>query len=203
MFFIREYFIKDPSICDLLFDVTKGLKEKGYGQPGTAWSPDAPEDYDMTEAKDSWDILPADFAEMYPKGPSSLGMDKLANELNQEIFPKYYQDIDLNFRGELFCMNPPQFQLYEPGGGYKKWHADATGKYTHRMFVYILYLNDVPDGGTEFRDWNYTCKAERGKVVIFPANFTHVHRGQISHTSEKTIMTGWIDTDIVELLRME
>ena len=59
MFFIREYFIKDPSICDLLFDVTKGLKEKGYGQPGTAWSPDAPEDYDMTEAKDSWDILPA------------------------------------------------------------------------------------------------------------------------------------------------
>lgn len=198
MHYIREYFIKDPSICDKLFDITRDLKEKGYGNPGMAYMPDGG---DVSDVKVSWDIMPPDFAEMYPDGPSSIGLDKLADELNEEIFPRYYKDIDLNFRGELFCLKPPQFQLYEPGEGFKQWHADATGKHIHRMFVYILYLNDVSDGGTEFRDWNYTCKAEKGKILMFPANFCFVHRGQISYTSQKSIMTGWIDTDIVEILR--
>lgn len=203
MHFIREYFIKDPSICDIVYDATKKLKEKGYGQPGSAYTPNAPEGFDISEIKSSWDIIPPDFAEMYPEGPSCLGLDKLANELNDKIFPRYYQDIDLQFRGELFCLKPPQFQLYEPGDGYKIWHSDATGKHIHRMFVYILYLNDVPDGGTEFKHQNYTCKAEKGKVLMFPANFCYVHRSQVSYTSKKAIMTGWIDTDLIEMLRDE
>ena len=28
MHYIREYFIKDPSICDKLFDITRELKKK-------------------------------------------------------------------------------------------------------------------------------------------------------------------------------
>ena len=70
----------------------------------------------------------------------------------------------------------------------------------HRMFVFILYLNDVPDGGTEFRDYDYTCKAEKGKVLFFPANFCFVHRSQVSYTSQKAIFTGWIDCDMPSLL---
>ena len=101
MHYIREYFIKDPSICDKLFDITRELKEKGYGNPGMAYMPDGG---DVSDVKVSWDIMPPDFAEMYPDGPSSIGLDKLADELNEEIFPRYYNDIDLNFRGELFCL---------------------------------------------------------------------------------------------------
>ena len=203
MHFIREYFIRDPSICDIVYDACKKLKSKGYGSPGTAYVPGAPKDFDMTEIKDSWDIMPIDFRDMYPKGPSELRLDELAAEINQVILPRYYNDIELIFRGELFSLKPPHFQLYEPGGGYKVWHADSTGENIHRMFVYILYLNDVPDGGTEFKHQNYTCKAEKGKMLIFPANFCYVHRGQISHTTEKAIMTGWIDTDLVAILKGE
>jgi hypothetical protein len=211
MHYIREYFITDPSICDEVFDACKKLKSNGYGSPGvvhatfldTVTNKIVIDDSSLNQVKDSWDIMPMDFAEMYPKGPSELRLDELADELNEAIFPKYYNDISLTFTGDLFLTKPPHFQLYEPGGGYKVWHCDANGQKIHRMFVFILYLNDVPDGGTEFRDWNYTCKAEKGKVLMFPSNFCFVHRSQISHTSEKAIMTGWIDTDLVAMLRGE
>lgn len=209
MHFIREYFIKDPSICDVVFDALKKLKSNGYGSPGvvhsmvldSATNKMVKSDISASEAKESWDIMPADFSDMYPKGPSELRLDEIADELNEVIFPKYYDDISLDFTGDLFLIKPPHFQLYEPGGGYKLWHCDANGQKIHRMFVFILYLNDISDGGTEFRDWNYTCKAEKGKVLMFPANFCFIHRSQISYTSEKAIMTGWIDTDLVEMLR--
>ena len=56
----------------------------------------------------------------------------------------------------------------------------------------MTYLNDVPDGGTEFLYQQLTIKARKGKTVIWPANYTHPHRGQISHKHEKYIMTGWL-----------
>ena len=102
MHFIREYFIRDPSICDIVYNACKKLKSKGYGSPGTAYVPGAPKDFDMTEIKDSWDIMPIDFRDMYPKGPSELRLDELAAEINQVILPRYYNDIELIFRGELF-----------------------------------------------------------------------------------------------------
>ena len=56
----------------------------------------------------------------------------------------------------------------------------------------MTYLNDVPDGGTEFLYQNLTTKAIKGNTVIWPATWTHTHRGQISQTHEKIIITGWI-----------
>ena len=35
--------------------------------------------------------------------------------------------------------------------------------------------------------------AEKGKTVIWPAEWTHTHRGRVDHKLEKTIITGWID----------
>ena len=55
-----------------------------------------------------------------------------------------------------------------------------------------LYLNDVPNGGTEFFHQKYICEAKKGKILIFPANFAYSHRGQISMTHEKYILTGWL-----------
>ena len=33
---------------------------------------------------------------------------------------------------------------------------------------------------------------KRGVTLIWPAPWTHTHRGQISLTHEKTIVTGWL-----------
>ena len=64
-------------------------------------------------------------------------------------------------------------QKYDPGGGFKEWHCE-TGDFKtiqlvklSRMLVWMIYLNDVPDGGTDFREQNWTCEAKRGRLVIY------------------------------------
>ena len=58
--------------------------------------------------------------------------------------------------------------------------------------MFITYLNDVPNGGTEFYYQDYTVRALKGNTVLFPAGLTHKHRGQISDDHEKYIITGWL-----------
>ncbi|MBM3506472.1 MAG: 2OG-Fe(II) oxygenase [Alphaproteobacteria bacterium] len=85
----------------------------------------------------------------------------------------------------------PHFQYYRPGGGYHAWHVDAFGDVADRHLVFLLYLNDVPGGGTEFQLQRYVCEAKKGKVLIFPANFCYPHRSQVSRLHEKYMLTGW------------
>ena len=56
----------------------------------------------------------------------------------------------------------------------------------------MTYLNDVRDGGeTEFFHQNLRVAARRGLTLIWPADWTHTHRGIVSPTEEKIIVTGW------------
>ena len=55
----------------------------------------------------------------------------------------------------------------------------------------MTYLNDVDDGGTEFMHQNIITPAVKGLTLIWPADWTHAHRGVISKTKEKYIITGW------------
>ena len=57
----------------------------------------------------------------------------------------------------------------------------------------MTYLNDVKDGGTEFKYQNLTTPAKKGLTLIWPVYWTHTHRGQISNTQTKYITTGWFD----------
>lgn len=85
-------------------------------------------------------------------------------------------------------------QKYKPGEGFMNWHCEHSGCSSDamtRILAWMIYLNDVPDGGTEFLNQETTIKAEVGKLCIWPAYFTHVHRSQVSHTKTKYIATGW------------
>ena len=57
----------------------------------------------------------------------------------------------------------------------------------------MTYLNDVDDGGTEFKYQNITTPAKKGLTLIWPTHWTHTHRGQVSNTKIKYITTGWFD----------
>ena len=80
-----------------------------------------------------------------------------------------------------------------PEQGFKAFHMERQSILTSkRLFVFMLYLNTVNDkGGTEFKYYNHIEKAEAGKLLIWPPDFTHTHRGVVSPTEKKYIITGW------------
>ena len=89
-------------------------------------------------------------------------------------------------------------QRYAPGEGFHAWHCDWTTtpeatEPIRRVLAWILYLNTVPDGGTEFHWQDHHIEAVKGKLAIFPAGLSHLHRGRISESHTKTIATGWIN----------
>jgi len=86
-----------------------------------------------------------------------------------------------------------------PGEGYMHWHSEkmydivpgAADSY-RRFLVYTIYLNDINDGGeTEFYYEKKKVKPEKGKVCLFPADFSYVHRGYPPKSETKYILTGW------------
>jgi len=98
-----------------------------------------------------------------------------------------------SFNSQIY-VEPFNVQHYAKGEGYPVWHSEynTTSPHNLRHLVWMLYLNDVPNGGTEFLYQDEVLQAEKGKMVIWPAYFTHTHRGIISATHEKYIATGWV-----------
>jgi hypothetical protein len=94
-------------------------------------------------------------------------------------------------------------QRYAPGEGFRRWHCDWTiseeaTEPQARVLAWILYCNALPDGGTEFHWQGHHEAAERGKLVLFPAGVSHIHRGRVSDSHSKTIATGWINAGRLE-----
>ena len=85
----------------------------------------------------------------------------------------------------------------ESGEGYYVFHYECVGAQhdiiTRRMLAWMIYLNDVPagEGETEFLYQGVRIQPKRGDLVIFPAGFTHTHRGNPVYTTDKYIVTGW------------
>jgi hypothetical protein len=94
---------------------------------------------------------------------------------------------------QKFILEGYNIQRYLPGEGFYNWHCENSG-YTgggDRVLAWMIYLNDVETGGTQFKSQKHTEKAEAGKFLIWPAFWTHFHKGQISETQTKYIITGW------------
>ena len=83
---------------------------------------------------------------------------------------------------------------YLPGGHFGNIHSERTSINTlHRLFAFMTYLNDVEDGGeTKFSHYDISIKPEIGKTIIWPAEWTHAHTGEILNSGKKYIITGWL-----------
>ena len=96
---------------------------------------------------------------------------------------------------ENIYSGPFNIQKYEIGGHVNKWHTERSHISTsHRILAWITYLNDVEVGGeTEFLYYNKKIKPEKGKTLIWPAEWTHAHTGSILKSGSKYIITGWFN----------
>ena len=84
-------------------------------------------------------------------------------------------------------------QRFLPGEGYHTFHNErASFDSRDRVGVWMIYLNDVYDRGwTEFHYQQHFEEARIGKIVCWPSDWTHTHRGIVSPTETKYILTGW------------
>ena len=88
-----------------------------------------------------------------------------------------------------------KIQRTKPTEGYHVFHSEWNFQpiYRDRILAYTLYLNDIEDGGeTEFLYQSLRVKPQKGMLCIFPAYFTHTHRGNPPLSKTKYIMTGWM-----------
>ena len=113
-----------------------------------------------------------------------------------ECFNLYKKKFEaLNFVNKISVKESWNIQYYKPKGGFKVWHTENDGyndESRKRALVFMTYLNDVEDGGTHFYYEGLTVPCIKGLTLIWPADWTHLHKGQISNTKEKYIATGWL-----------
>jgi hypothetical protein len=87
-------------------------------------------------------------------------------------------------------------QRYSPGDHFAKIHTErASINCLHRVFAWMTYLNDVNEengGKTYFSHHDIRVKPEMGKTLIWPAEWTHAHAGEILNSGFKYIVTGWM-----------
>ena len=93
-----------------------------------------------------------------------------------------------------------QIQKYKKNEGhFNSFHLENYGpEVKERQFVFILYLNNVKEGGeTEFYFKENGSKKyfgvvpEEGTLIIHPASWPYVHKGCMPKSSDKYILTTW------------
>lgn len=113
--------------------------------------------------------------------------DELGEPLFNELTSKFYRYGTFNVQKYL-----------KGSGGYPHWHSeiypkDASCEALHRVLAFQFYLNDVREGGeTEFFYQEKRVRPKAGRMLIFPAGFTHTHRGNVPRSEDKYIITSWV-----------
>ena len=133
----------------------------------------------------------------------SLPLEETKFNLHLHGFTRFMHEVILKIYAEKYCpvlvdnlvVFEGKVQKTLPGEGYHQWHAENTGSlHRNRVLAWSLFLNDVEEGGeTEFLHQNTRIKPKKGRMLIFPAYFTHIHRGNPPLSGEKYIATGWVE----------
>jgi len=84
-------------------------------------------------------------------------------------------------------------QKYEEGEGFFSLHNEQSGSYPYRLLAWMIYLNDAKSG-TEFPYQEMIVTPKEGRTVIWPAGWTHPHKGVTPNEGTKYIATGWFYT---------
>jgi hypothetical protein len=184
--FIGGWFLPNLSICDELIDFWKINSE--FHRPGIAGGAGIDGTGVNTDIKDSIDLT------LTTQNPPPI-LEAYAVQL-QEVMNTYKEKFYwAGAYSSYALMEPVNIQFYKPGAGFKQWHTERTESHfpsVTRHLVFMTYLNDVHDQGeTEFFYQKIKVKPVKGLTLIWPADWTHTHRGVPSPTEDKFIITGW------------
>ena len=163
--------------------------------------------------------------ELFKEGTTTLGKNIKAKKTTDititpkdlekskfEIFKKYFKELhscymdyqkQWPFVKSIFNtidIGVFNIQKYNPGDHFSHLHCERTSLNSlHRLFAFMTYLNDVEDGGkTNFDYYGIKVKPEIGKTLIWPAEWTHAHTGEVLKSGTKYIVTGWLHFPVKE-----
>ncbi len=131
---------------------------------------------------------------------------KELNLKGNEIFNKYFENLfefhkDYNKQWPFLASIVSKLEIgrfnigkYIKGQHFQKIHTERAGLGSlHRLLAFMTYLNDVEDGGsTYFSHYDLEIKPQKGLTIIWPAEWTHAHKGNIINSGSKYIITGWL-----------
>lgn len=180
--FIGFYYMEDTSLCDELISLfERSPKNDGRVVKG-----------------DSKIVKPE------VKVSTEVSIDSDKDPVIKSYLQYLHSPVDFYKEKFKYCDSDAPFglsegfniQMYKPNEGYYAWHTERSSAIypmNNRHLVFMTYLNDVSDGGeTEFYYQKIKVKPEKGLTLIWPADWTHTHRGITSPTQTKYIVTGWL-----------
>ena len=110
------------------------------------------------------------------------------------LYVKKHSQLDMIAPWAIFPIY--NLQKYNPLQGYHSLHCEncnPSALASRRIMAWMFYLNTVTDGGgTYFDNYDLTMDAVEGRCVLWPAYWTHMHKGIVSETETKYIATGWV-----------
>jgi len=187
--FIGGWYMSEE-ICDQILDLYNN--NKSLHEPGVVGTDIINEDGKVTSRP---------HIDAEAKKCTQLRVLKNAQQLSlynihlQAILDSYKQKYEWADQVKYYkIVEDMSIQHYKPGEGFYRWHMENTGHgFTiDRHLVFMTYLNDVENAGTEFLYFpDLKIQARKGLTLIWPAGWTHTHRGVVSNVDEKYIITGW------------
>ena len=113
----------------------------------------------------------------------------------KDVYPLYVQKYSHLKKLATHNILEVKIQKTKVGEGYHMWHCEnAEMKARNRILAFMVYLNDVVEGGeTEFLYQKCRFKPEKNTLLVWPSQFTHVHRGNPPLSNDKYIITGWVE----------
>ena len=130
---------------------------------------------------------------------SSLSISSEICNAFWESLNKCFNDYVVKYELVKTMLSCHVFKLHKvkKGQGYHVWHHETDAiNLLHRVLVWMTYLKVPEEGGeTEFLHQSKRIEPVIGRTLIWPAHFTHLHRGNPPLKGEKYYITGWFERD--------
>ena len=183
------------------FEYVKETKSEGRGKIFSRQ--DAEKGITKLKKADSTYFLGGDGNDNLPRAEEDkhiFGMDtsllKEFGDILWNSYDKYANNHDILTELMVHKVSPyVRVQKTEPCQGYHMWHSDNGNLFTcRRLIVASLFLNTVEEGGeTEFLYQSTRIPPIEGTLVLFPAGWTHPHRGNPPLSGTKYLLTTWLE----------
>ena len=187
--FIDSYMVLAPHECERIIQYFHDDDRKVQGE--------VVGDHKLEDVKQSTDVY-ISFDDRHT--------DDADDKYNDIILPAVKFAVNSWVENHRFLITMPSFrtwesyniQHYKDGEGYFGLHCecqpdDVNGDaYVYRMGAWMIYLNDA-ESGTEFPYQEITLQPKQGLCAVWPAYWTHPHKGVTPNKGDKYIATGWIN----------